>query len=38
MTTIAVSAKNRDRLKARGKKGETFDQIVSKLLDDSESR
>jgi len=32
MTTIQVSKKLRDKLKEQGKKGETYDEIIEKLL------
>jgi len=32
MTTITVSKKARDELKALGKKGESYDKIVRKLI------
>jgi len=33
-TTLAVSTKTRDRLAVRGKKDDTFDDIIEKLLDE----
>lgn len=33
MTYVSVSCGNVERLKAVGKKGETFDEVVTKLLD-----
>lgn len=32
MTTIQVSKKLRDKLKEQGKKGETYDKIIERLL------
>ena len=36
MTTIQISEKLRDELKARGKKGETYESIIQRLIKDSE--
>ena len=36
MTTIPVYKSTRDRLKAFGFKGETYDQIVNKLIEKAE--
>lgn len=33
MTTIQLSTETRDQLKELGKKGETYDEIIKKLLD-----
>ena len=33
MATVLVSYRNLERIKAIGKKGETFDNVVTKLLD-----
>lgn len=32
-TTIAVSENTRDKLKSYGKKGDTYDQIISRLME-----
>jgi len=33
MTTIQLSTETRDQLKELGKKGETYDEIIKKLLE-----
>ena len=33
LTTIQVKSETRDRLKSIGKKGESYDQIIIRLLD-----
>ncbi len=33
-TTIVLSTETRDQLKELGKKGETYDEILNKLLED----
>ena len=33
-TSLSVSVKTRDRLAARGKKDDTFDEIIGRLLDE----
>jgi hypothetical protein len=33
LTTIKVKAETRDTLKSVGKKGETYDEIINRLLD-----
>ncbi|MEK6851645.1 MAG: hypothetical protein AABY30_03805 [Candidatus Thermoplasmatota archaeon] len=38
MTTIKVSPETRDRLKAMGTKGETYDALLNRLLDDLQAR
>lgn len=38
MTTIAVSDGTKKRLVAKGKKGETFEDIIVKLLDSFDDR
>jgi hypothetical protein len=35
-TNVRLRAETRDRLKLRGAKGDSYDDIVVKLLDDSE--
>lgn len=35
-TTIALSSTTRDRLKAAGRKGETYDELINRLLDELE--
>ena len=37
LTSVRVSKRNRDRLAKRGTKNETFDQIVSKALNELEN-
>ncbi len=32
-TSLQVSVKTKDQLKARGKKGDTYDEIIRRLLD-----
>lgn len=32
-TTISLDAETRDRLKALGRKGETYDELVNRLID-----
>lgn len=36
MTTITVSTETKEQLRMRGKKGETFDQIILKILNNIE--
>jgi len=38
MTTIQVSIKTRDRLRRLASKGQTYDTILRRLLDDAETR
>jgi len=38
MTTIQVSMKTRDRLRRLASKGQTYDIILRRLLDDAETR
>ena len=38
VTTIKVSPATRDRLKALGTKGETYDALLNRLLDEIEAR
>jgi hypothetical protein len=38
ITNIQVKRKTRDRLDEFGRRGETFDDIISRLLDECESR
>jgi hypothetical protein len=38
MTTIQVSIKTRDRLRRLASKGQTYDIILRRLLDDAETR
>ncbi len=38
VTTIKVSPGTRDRLKAFGTKGETYDALLNRLLDEIEAR
>ena len=33
---IKVNAKTREKLKERGKKGDTYEKVISKMLSDSE--
>lgn len=33
-TTISMSPETRDRLKALGRKGETYDELLNRLIDD----
>lgn len=37
-TMIRISKKTTERLKERGKKGDTYDQIINRLLDEVERR
>jgi hypothetical protein len=32
-TTIAISESTRDKLKAYGRKGETYEEVISRLMD-----
>jgi predicted CopG family antitoxin len=34
-TTIAISEENRDKLKSLGSKGETYDDIIERLIEES---
>jgi len=36
-TTIAISKETRDQLKELGKKGETYDEILRKLIDQTKT-
>lgn len=36
MTTIQISEELRDALKVRGQKGETYESIIQRLIEDSE--
>lgn len=38
ITTIQLEEKTRDRLKEFGKKGESYDELLNKILDDYEKR
>ena len=38
LTSVQVSVETRDRLKERGKKGETYDEIITRLLKEYEER
>ena len=38
ITTIKVSPETRDRLKGLGMKGETYDALLNRLLDEIEAR
>ena len=38
ITTIQISKNTRDLLKALGKKGETYDQVIRKLLSKSQAK
>jgi len=38
MTTIQVSIKTRDRLRRLASKGQTYDMMLKRLLDDAETR
>lgn len=38
ITTIPLSKGTRDRLRALGKKGETYDQLLSRLMDSYEEK
>jgi hypothetical protein len=38
MTTIQVSIKTRDRLRRLASKGQTYDMMLRRLLDDAETR
>ena len=38
VTTIKVRPETRERLKALGVKGETYDALLNRLLDDAEAR
>lgn len=38
ITTIKIDPKTRKRLASLGKKGETYDQILNRLIDEHESR
>ncbi len=37
-TSLILKIRTRKRLQARGKKGETYDQIINKLLDLTEKK
>jgi hypothetical protein len=37
-TTVQISVETRDRLMALGKKGETYEEIIRKLLDAEEGK
>lgn len=37
-TTIAISSSARDRIKEFGMKGETYDEIITRLLNSAEER
>ena len=36
-TTIQLKMSTRERLKSHGRKGEAYDRIINRLLDDSDS-
>ena len=38
VTTIKIAPETRDRLKAMGMKGETYDALVNRLLDEVQAR
>jgi len=38
ITTIQLSPKTRERLRELGKKGETYDEIINKLIDKRKKR
>lgn len=38
MTTIAISEEVKERLRATGKKGETYEKVLVKLLDSYDKR
>ncbi len=38
LTTIQVTTGTRNRLKVIGRKGESYDKIINRLLDESETR
>jgi len=38
VTTIKIAPETRDRLKAVGKKGETYDDLLNRLLDEIGAR
>lgn len=38
LTTIPLSKKTRDRLRALGRKGETYDELLNRLMDAYGSR
>jgi len=38
ITTIKVTSTTRDRLKAMGMKGETYDALLNRLIDEIEAR
>ncbi|MFA5137531.1 MAG: hypothetical protein WC489_09160 [Patescibacteria group bacterium] len=37
-TTVQVTVKTRDKLKGMGKKGESYDDIINKLIDRAEGK
>lgn len=38
LTTIPLQKRTRDRLRAYGRKGETYDALLNRLLDGAENR